>query len=99
MTHVLVTKCRFENNLEAARLAGQVTTDTSGRITEKYIGKYLIKGDITSTPVEEAVTRQTVPLVHNNLDAARLTGLDTDMARHINEKYIVKHAMKRDSSK
>ena len=58
MTHVLVTKCRFENNLEAARLAGQDDTDTLGHIMKKYIGKYLMKGDITSTPVEEAVARQ-----------------------------------------
>ena len=50
-------------------------------------------------PVEEAATCQTVPLMHNNLDAARLAGLDTDMARHIHEKYIIKYARKGDSSK
>ena len=50
-------------------------------------------------PVEKAAIRQTVPLVYNNLDAARLAGLDTDMARHIHEKYIVKYATKGDNSK
>ena len=50
-------------------------------------------------PVEEAVIHQTVVLVHNNLDAARLAGLDTNMAQYIHEKDIGKHAMKGDSSK
>ena len=34
-------------------------------------------------PVEEAAICQTVVLVHNRLDAARLAGLDTAMAQHI----------------
>ena len=50
-------------------------------------------------PVEEATICQTVVLVHNNLDAARLAGPDTDMTQHIHEKHIVKYAMKEDSSK
>ena len=50
-------------------------------------------------PVEEAATRQIVPLMHNHLDVARLAGLDTGMARPIHEKCIVKYAMKEDSSK